>query len=585
MSATTRRVLVADDNAVDRVVLTKIVESAGYAVIPAVDGDDALDKFYSEKPDLVLLDALMPGKDGFAVAQAIKADTSEAFVPVVFLTGLTEANELARCLEAGGDDFLSKPYNSTILRAKLDALYRMREMHQTMLAQRDEISMHHMQLLADQEAAKAVFDNVAHSRQLTAPYVKQLISPLSLFNGDVLLTAQNPANNLYVMLGDFTGHGLAAAIGALPLSDVFYGMTVKGFSLPEIARECNRKMATVLPSGYFCCAALLLIDFYRKTVQFWNGGLPSAYLRRSDPDEGVDVLTKLDSSHLPLGILSQEKFDDETSVLELKVNDRLFLATDGVIEARNDEGEYFSESRLEQILSESAPDALFTDVIKGVQGFIGQRGRDDDLTMAEIRVEDEVIPLRSLDTSRQENTGPRDWKFAYELGPDSLKEFNPLPLLQQVLMEAPYLRAKATEIYTVLAEMYSNALEHGVLGLSSAVKSSAEGFAQYYAKRAKALENVTGFVRFEISGRLLNGRVELLIKAIDSGPGFDFDKLVKASNRYVDSTSSDVNKERAAYHGRGVRLLHELCQTVTYTAPGNQIEVLLQWQEAEQTCD
>ena len=96
----TFRVLVADDNAVDRKVLSTIVKKAGYEVIDAVDGNDALEKFHSDKPDLVLLDALMPGKDGFQVADEIKSSSGDDFTPIIFLTSLTDASELARCLDA-----------------------------------------------------------------------------------------------------------------------------------------------------------------------------------------------------------------------------------------------------------------------------------------------------------------------------------------------------------------------------------------------------------------------------------------------------------------------------------------------------
>ncbi len=564
------RVLVADDNAVDRQLLSAIVRRAGYDVVDAVDGNDAVEKFYSEQPDLVLLDALMPGKDGFAVAEEIKANSRDKFVPIIFLTSLTEASELARCVDAGGDDFLSKPYNRVILKAKLAALERMREMHQTMQQQRDEISRHHMQLVADQEAAKAVFDNIAHARHLNASYIRHLLSPLAIFNGDVLLAAQNPSKNVYLMLGDFTGHGLAAAIGALPLSDVFYGMTAKGFSLGEVVRECNRKLCSVLPSGYFCCAAALYIDFHRQTVEFWNGGLPSVYLRRKHASPLKDLLVPLESTNLPLGILAPDRFNDDTQVVEVAEGDRLFLATDGVIEARNELGDYYGASRLEDIVRNSPVERVFDSVKTDVYGFMQEEDRDDDITMVEI----EIVPNNSVQPQPAapvvEDGGPRDWKFTYELGSESLKSFNPLPLLQQVLMEAPYLRSKATEIYTVLAELYSNALEHGVLGLNSSLKSSAEGFAQYYAARAAALENVNGWVRFAFSAYLRGNQVKLDIGVADSGPGFDF-------ARYVQQAAAQPKQEKG-YHGRGVRLLWDLCDRVKYTEPGNAVDVQLSWE-------
>ena len=79
--------------------------------------------------------------------------------------------------------------------------------------------------------AKSVFDNVAHNGSLSAPNIKYLLSPLSVFNGDVLLACMKPSG-MHVLLGDFTGHGLPAAIGAMPMAEIFYGMTRKGFRSP-----------------------------------------------------------------------------------------------------------------------------------------------------------------------------------------------------------------------------------------------------------------------------------------------------------------------------------------------------------------
>lgn len=564
------RVLVADDSAVDRTLLATIVERAGFDVIQAVDGIDALEKFYAEKPDMVLLDALMPGKDGFAVAEEIKAHSGDDFVPIIFLTSLTEATDLARCVDAGGDDFLSKPYNRIILQAKLCAMERMRDMQQVMQAQRDEISRHHMHLLADQQAAKAVFDTVASSQDLEAGYIQYLISPLSLFNGDALLAAHNPSGTLFVLLGDFTGHGLAAAIGAMPLSDVFYGMAAKGFSLSEIVRECNRKLNSVLPSGYFCCAALLAVDFKRRRVEYWNGALPSVYLRRHEGGEVVPLA----STHLPLGILGDERFSDNTMVHEIDHDDRLLMATDGLIEARNVSGDMFGEERLLELVQRTPVDSLFQAIQDDVQQFTADTESDDDLAMVEIAVvpESEVKAV-NIRESLADLGGPRQWKFSYELGSASLQEFNPLPLLQQVLMSAPYLRAKSSSIYTVIAELYSNALEHGVLGLDSKLKSSADGFAQYYEMRAKALQKASGHIRFDVQGHMCGSSIDLRIDVTDSGAGFDYEA-------YLEKARADAAS--GGYHGRGVSLLWHLCEEVNFYGSGSRVGVVMRWEHGDE---
>ena len=91
--------------------------------------------------------------------------------------------------------------------------------------------------------------------------------PQALFNGDLLLAAHAPAGQMFVLLGDFTGHGLPAAIGAMPLAETFYGMAAKGYSSTDILREINAKLKQILPVEMFCCATLLDIDAKQGTLR------------------------------------------------------------------------------------------------------------------------------------------------------------------------------------------------------------------------------------------------------------------------------------------------------------------------------
>jgi len=294
-------VLIAEDSPADRMLLSTIVAREGHRVLTAANGLEAVALFEQERPQLVLMDALMPVMDGFEAARRIKQMAGEALVPVIFLTSLTESEALVRCLEAGGDDFLAKPYNRVILVAKIKAMERLRRLQATVLEQRDLIARHNEHLLSEQRVAKAVFDKVAHSGCLDAPNIRYLQSPHALFNGDLLLAAYNPSGDMYVLLGDFTGHGLPAAIGAMPLAEVFYGMAAKGHSMPEILREMNAKLKRILPVGVFCCATLASVSFQRRTLKVWNGGLPDGYLLRADGSREPLV-----SRHLPLGVLALE---------------------------------------------------------------------------------------------------------------------------------------------------------------------------------------------------------------------------------------------------------------------------------------
>ncbi len=563
------RVLVADDNRTDRLLLSTIVRKEGHHVVEAVDGLDAIEKFADTRPQLVLLDALMPGLDGFEVARRIKVAAGDAFVPIIFLTSLTEADELARCLVAGGDDFLSKPYNKVILRAKMIALDRMRQMHATVASQRDEIAQHHARLLREQEAAKDIFDSVAHSGCLNANNIRHLISPLAIFNGDVLLAARNPSGNMFVLMGDFTGHGLTASIGAMPLAEIFYGMTQKGFHMADVLRECNRKLHDILPVGYFCCAAMADFDFGKQTVEVWNGGLPDLYVMR----DGIDRLVPIRSQHLPLGVVGTARFDAATQLHRLSYGDRLMMCTDGLLEARDVSGAMFGAERLVAILSGAEREAAFESVRDAVYAHLGETGREDDLTLVEISMlrEAEIdAPLPAYQASGQ--VGPVDWSLEYELGPSSLRIFNPLPLLQHVLMEVPVLRTRGGELFTVLSELYNNALDHGVLGLDSVLKGSASGFSEYYRRRSEALETLNhGFVRFEFVSCVAEAGGELRIRVVDSGAGFDHSRYAQPKVAAANASPSP------SLHGRGVRLLRTLCDSVTFFGCGNEVEAVFRW--------
>ena len=122
-------ILIADDNDTDRLLLSTFVTKLGHQVLLASDGQEAVERYEQERPHIILLDALMPKMTGFEAALNIKQIAGTTFVPIIFLTSLSDAESLVKGLRAGGDDFLTKPYNHLILKAKIDAFNRMRVNH------------------------------------------------------------------------------------------------------------------------------------------------------------------------------------------------------------------------------------------------------------------------------------------------------------------------------------------------------------------------------------------------------------------------------------------------------------------------
>ncbi|WP_207266644.1 SpoIIE family protein phosphatase [Pseudomonas sp. GW101-3H06] len=556
-------ILIAEDSAADRMLLSSIVRRQGHQVLTAANGAEAVEAFRQQRPQLVLMDAMMPVMDGFEAARQIKELAGETLVPIIFLTSLSESEALARCLEVGGDDFLAKPYNQVILAAKIKAMDRLRRLQTTVLQQRDQIARHHDYLLNEQRVAKAVFDKVAHSGCLKAPNIRYLQSPYALFNGDLLLAAFTPAGDMHVLLGDFTGHGLPAAVGAMPLAEVFYGMTAKGYGLAETLREMNAKLKRILPVDMFCCATMLCLSFQRRSVEVWNGGMPDGYLHSIATGER----TLLTARHLPLGVLSPQTFDDRTEVFPMAIGDRVFLLSDGVIDTCDANEQLFGVQRLQQVFAANRqPDALFEDINQALRDFRGEAR--DDVSMVEVSLLDPVQlspPAPVYSDSGQ--SCPLDWSVSFEYRAATLKRFNPLPYLLQLLLEVHGLRTQSGALYSVLAELYSNALEHGVLGLDSNLKSDVAGFARYYQQRNSRLDELQdGYVRVHLQVTPRDEGGCLVIRVEDSGKGFDVERVME---RPVDPVRLS---------GRGVNLIRQLGHNASWSDDGRSARVEFFWE-------
>jgi len=566
------KILVAEDSAADRMILQSMLQRSGHQVVLTEDGQGAIQAFSECHPDLVFLDVMMPNVNGIEAARRIKSLAGDELVPVIFLTSLADAESLAACLDAGGDDFLSKPYNQIVLDSKIKAFSRMREMHRTVAHQKDQIALHNKHLIQEQNVAKQVFDKIAHAGSLKLDIIRYYMSALAVFNGDVLLAEVSPRGSLFVVLGDFTGHGLPAAIGSMPLASTFYGMVSKGFSLADILREINQKLYQTLPVGLFCCATCVDINFQKMRISVWNGGLPDNILYR----HRTRTYERIKSRHLPLGVLSNRDFKAEAQVLQLYEGDHLLMWSDGIQEARNRNGEMFGEENINRVLDAGAEaGSIYQQILKRVQEHIGSTEKDDDISLVDITIPSQEQVSKIVPKSGMRNGYLEDWELSLTLVASSLKTFSPLSLLIHVISEVPGLRQNSSVLYTVLSELFNNALEHGVLGLESSIKSSPSGFAEYYRLRKEKLEALTeAFVRFEFRHEVQQNGGLLTITVVDSGAGFtpqDPEILPPQAHR----------APNAQYYGRGLTLVASICSSLRILPPGNRVEVKFPWHYEE----
>jgi CheY-like chemotaxis protein len=561
-------VLVVDDNSVNRKVLHALLRNEGYAVVMAADGAEAIAVFETSPVDFVFMDVMMPGVDGYQATRRIKQLCQEhgRFCPVLFVTALTDESSLAECLACGGDDFMVKPYNHTILRAKIRALERIRDLYELIKNQKDEIEEHHESLRHQHEVAERTFSKLMRTGFLEAANLNHLLEPVDLTSGDLLLAEFRPDGVQHVLLGDFTGHGLAAAIGAIPVADIFQSMTRKGFGIDQIATEINRKLKASLPVGLFLAACLLSLDTREGRLCIWNGGVPDVLLQRA----GVGVCARLSSRHLPLGILAEDEFNDWLDCADIHVGDHVYAYSDGLIEAVNPGDEMFGAARLDALLMSVDGSGSFKALCADLSEFRQGCPQRDDITLVEIEC---IEPVAVVDRTPTVLQGAGALSLRVEFSADRLRQGNAHPDLTRLLEMFPGLGAYRSTLYTVLAELFNNALEHGLLRLDSVLKDAAGGFNEYYRQRERQLwqlEQGSICIELQLSGDSNAGWMRIAVT--DSGPGFDY-------------AASPMTLPMQGLSRRGLALVRSLCQQLEFHGTGNRVEAVYVWSESEVEAD
>lgn len=548
------KVLVVDDQELNRNLLRHMLVQDGFEVVLATNGMEALEVCKAETPDLVLLDVVMPEMDGYETAPLLKQLSEDVYLPIIFITALGDQDSLRRCLEVGGDDFLNKPFDRVILQAKIKAHSRIRALSMKTSEQNKQLDFYRLKTEREHQIVEHIFNRALEGNYRIPHILDFHLSPASMFNGDIMLVALGPTGNLYVMMGDFTGHGLSSAIGTLPVSRTFYTMTQKGLAVGDIAREINDILLTILPDDMFCAATIIELNSKGKSVAIWAGGTPDIYI----VDEEKGIRQTITSQHMSLGILDADEFDVSTQNYSVSSKDKIYVATDGVVESFNSEQEMFGYDRYKALLDDISTNTI-DQVVDALTKFRGDSEQDDDISILSIACH----PVNSDQDSAFSKFSALPHQFSVELDSTLIKETDPVLEIIDMLSFLKGAEQHRSTLFLLLSEAYNNAVDHGLLRLDSAIKDDEDGFIEYYMQRAELLAGLSaGSVSIGIEYDPKN--TEIVFTVTDSGEGFDV-----AQTNHDKRTCTNFEHE----HGRGNLLLHELASSVSYNDTGNQISV------------
>ncbi|ABD82375.1 fused response regulator/phosphatase [Saccharophagus degradans] len=554
------KILVVDDHAYNRDLLQFILEDEGHSCCEADSGEAAVKMFLeNEDIDLILMDVNMPLMNGIEATEKISEIKGPRAVTIIFVTALDDSDILIQCLNAGGDDFVPKPVNESILISKINAHARNIENYKQLLDAHNTLDMHNKNIRREHEIVENVFRNSLTRSNIECDNVVSYSSPMSMFNGDLTLTAPSPSGGQYFLLGDFTGHGLSAAIGSLPVMNVFFDNAAKQVSVSALAVEINNQLYRILPMGMFFCAAIGHLDKTGTQLTVWSGGMNDALLLSSDNKS----ITAIPGAHMPLGILRPEEFDDRAQLHELEKNAKIFFYTDGVDEAQNKDGELFGDDRVRETILASN-DNYITNIISAVKEFTGDEHQDDDISIIKIvcapcvhrskntgNIVDVAADFHSIDSF--------PWQLLISLESIDLQRSDIVNQVVSFLGTIQGVELHQDKLFTIVSELFNNSLEHGVLNLDSSIKNTAEGFEEYYRMREERLREISD-KQIHIALRYVLGtpnRVEFEIT--DSGEGFDYETVLMRGE--------DTN----ALHGRGIGLLQTLCSKLEYSEGGRKV--------------
>ncbi|MEM8593501.1 MAG: SpoIIE family protein phosphatase [Pseudomonadota bacterium] len=557
-------VLLVEDNPVDSMYLSKILRDMGHVVLIAQNGEEALEMYEANVVDLAIIDLGLPDMSGSDLARRIQSD--EHIMPLLITTGTADDDVLSECYDLNAGDFLMKPYVPNMVRIKLRSYQKLIHINSKYAQQRDVIVKANRDLVTEQRSARRVFDKLSQNATDENEHVRYNMSALSVFNGDVVLTAKSLSGELYIFLGDFTGHGLVASLSSVPLVQTFSRMVEKGFSMADVLQEINSRLNSVLPRDIFCCGVLAVLNPRNKQLRIWNGGLPDCYLYSVEDN----TYKAIKSKHLPLGVLDSEKFCMKIDAFSMKQGDRLLMCSDGILEARNSEGEMFGTDRILNVLDTLSPEKdLFDSIAKAAEVFTDGELRDDDMSLVEVVMpEEEPLTVKTKDQSDVYGleASQLSGNLNYVIDADMIRSGNPVTVLMQLLLNVPGISEVRSELFTAITELYANALDHGILNLDSSLKRSADGFAIFYKIKQERLEKlVDGNIRFVFDYVCDQAHGNLNITVEDSGKGFDV-------VQWRENFEAENN-----FSGRGLSLIQKISTTMDIIEPGNKIEIQLKW--------
>jgi sigma-B regulation protein RsbU (phosphoserine phosphatase) len=372
------RVLIVDDEPFNIDYVEQELEDLGYETSSAENGREALDKVAKDPPDVILLDILMPEMDGFQVLERLKADGTLRTIPVIVVSALSDMKSIVRAVSLGAEDYLAKPFDPVLLKARLATSVEGKRL-------RDMELLYSKQMEQELELAWQVQSGFLPPASLEIPgwQIAATLRQSRQTSGDFydLIPLEN---GLYaILVADVADKGMAAALYMVLSRTLIRTFSIQYPKNPErVLAATNRRLLSDINTGHFVTVFYGILNPATGVLKYGNAGHnPPIYLKAGAEPE----VRTLRRTGMVLGVLEDEVWKQEQ--INIEAGDTLVIYSDGVIDARNTRGESFDMEGLMRSLQGKAgcqarevQDALLGEL----SDFVGSAQPFDDITVITI---------------------------------------------------------------------------------------------------------------------------------------------------------------------------------------------------------
>ncbi|HGG64081.1 MAG TPA: response regulator [Rhodobacteraceae bacterium] len=394
-----RTILVVDDSRAQRHLLVRALTRQGYVVSEAASGEEALESCKTNEFDLILSDWMMPGMDGLAFCRHFRELDRENYGYFILLTSKNEKGAVARGLDVGADDFLTKPVRADELLARINAGDRILRMER-------ELTLRNLQVSAKMEEISALYEaldrDLFEARKMQQSLLREphrdfgraeaslLLKPCGHVGGDLVGFFRAGQNKIGFYSIDVSGHGVASALLTARLASYLSdGAPAQNVALvqdhdgryvhrppSEVANLLNILMIEDMETDLYFTMLLGFLDLDTGRVDYSQCGHPNPALISKNHD-----VRFFGEGGMPIGLIPDAQFEQDKIVL--KPGERLLFYSDGFTECENDRGEQLEEEGLQKLLCKNADlqdHDLFTALVWELDLFSGDLDFGDDLS-------------------------------------------------------------------------------------------------------------------------------------------------------------------------------------------------------------